>query len=65
MLNKIKISFAFLLLCLPFLAQAHGGHGTFEGSSLSHFMTSPLHIIPVVAFLAIGAFYLYRKTIVK
>jgi hypothetical protein len=62
MLNKMKISFASLLLCLPFLAQAHEGHGVFEGSSLSHYLTSPMHVIPVVAFVAIGAYFLYKKT---
>ncbi len=61
MLSRIKISFASLLLCLPFLAQAHEGHGTFSGGSLSHYLASPLHIIPVVAFVAIGAYFLYKK----
>ena len=65
MLNKIKISFAFLLFCLPFLAQAHEGHGTFEGGSLSHYLASPMHVIPVIAFVAIGAYFLYKKATTK
>ena len=61
MLNKIKISVASLLICLPFLAQAHEGHGAFTGGSLSHYLASPLHIIPVVAFVVIGAYFLYKR----
>ncbi len=61
MLNKMKISFASLMLCLPFLAQAHDGHGVFGGNSLSHYLASPMHVIPVVAFVAIGAYFLYKK----
>ncbi len=36
------------LLSYPLLAHAHPGHGFFDGISLAHFLTSPLHLITMV-----------------
>lgn len=65
MLNKLKISFASLMLCLPFLAEAHEGHGVFNGGSLSHYLASPMHILPVIAVVAIGVFFIYKRVTAK
>ncbi len=35
---------------LPGMAHAHPGHGNGDGTSVLHFMASPLHALPVLGF---------------
>lgn len=37
----------------PLAAFAHSGHGHFGGHHLMHFLSSPVHLVPVL--LALGA----------
>ena len=47
---------------LPFLAQAHEGHGHFHGYQLAHYLTSPAHAIPLALALIAGiAFFWSRR----
>lgn len=38
---------------------AHGDHGVGEGTSLFHYLLSPLHVFPIIGLALIG-FYLFR-----
>jgi uncharacterized membrane protein len=53
MIRKNTLSSALLIL-LPFLAQAHGGHGHFPGHELAHYLASPGHAIPILAVLVLS-----------
>lgn len=50
---------ATILLISSLSAVAHPGHGTGDGESVQHYVTSPLHVGPVLAgllmMLAVGA----------
>lgn len=47
-----KFAFSILLLSFPLTIFAHGGHGFFHGYELAHYLTSPIHAIPI--YLAVG-----------
>ena len=49
----------------PLAAFAHPGHhdGTDASTGLLHYVTSPLHMIPLTAALIVG-FYLVRRRVV-
>lgn len=50
---------------LPAIASAHPGHGNQpDGKSFLHFVTSPLHLLPVLvaAILFAGTAFLIRKS---
>ena len=49
---------------LPAIGLAHDGHGNqHDGNSLLHFLTSPLHVVPVLAaaILFAGMAFIFRK----
>ena len=47
---------------LPAIAMAHPGHGPVD-HGLAHYLTSPIHIIGVMAVVALGAvLYRYYRT---
>ncbi len=51
-------------LLVPFGIMAHPGHGTFTGTEISHYFTSPIHIGVGVALIVL-AIILIRKRITK
>ncbi len=61
-MHRIPTTLALLsLLCTPAALLAHGGHGTFSGHELAHYLTSPAHAIPVAAVLVLVVAYLIRR----
>ncbi|MCR9261775.1 MAG: hypothetical protein NXH95_18820 [Pseudomonadaceae bacterium] len=50
---KLKVALTLLAL-LPLSATAHDGHGSSQAHSLLHYLTEPLHIIPVAIVVALG-----------
>lgn len=61
-MSTVNKFFVFLsLICLPFLALAHEGHGVLEGHTLGHYVFNPMHAIPVVAVVLVVAIVLYRR----
>ncbi len=49
---------------LPVIGSAHSGHGNHrDGNSMLHYVTSPLHLLPVLvaAILFAGTAFLIRK----
>ncbi|XOV83695.1 MAG: hypothetical protein ACFHXK_00980 [bacterium] len=56
---KTKVTLALTAL-LPISAFAHDGHGSSHAHSLVHYLTEPLHVIPVVV-IAVAAWYLWRR----
>jgi hypothetical protein len=49
---------ATLMFSLPFLAQAHEGHGHFSGHELAHYLASPEHAIPLLAVLVLSIVFI-------
>jgi putative copper export protein len=56
-----KFKFTAILAALPFLTFAHTGHGVMEGSSMIHYLMSPMHMIPTAIIIAGVAVYFWRK----
>ncbi|MBP3193745.1 hypothetical protein [Natronogracilivirga saccharolytica] len=55
---------ALVMLIAVNSVQAHPGHGESDGHSLLHYITEPVHAIPLLgslAFLVVAAFWIYRK----
>lgn len=56
---KMKTVLALTAL-LPLTAIAHDGHGSSHAHSLMHYLTEPLHVIPVV-IVAVAIWYIWRR----
>jgi len=56
-----KFSLTALIATLPFLSFAHEGHGVMTGSSLIHYMLSPMHAISVGIAVVILVVFVIRK----
>jgi hypothetical protein len=56
-----------IITLLPFSVAAHPGHGTFDGLTPLHYISSPIHLIAVMAVisLAILGIQFLRKKIRK
>ncbi len=54
MRTRIFTLFAFFAFLLPTAALAHAGHGTFDGISFWHYLTSPLHLISAMVVLGVA-----------
>ncbi len=66
MRTKILTLLVFVLLLSPSTVLAHAGHGTFDGLSLWHYITSPLHLLFTMGVLAVVVFgvrYFIRRQI--
>lgn len=48
---KNGVSVLLILLIAAAGAWAHPGHGESEGHSLLHYLTEPLHIVPLIAVI--------------
>lgn len=63
MRTRILTLLAFFVVLSPTAVFAHIGHGGFDGITLWHYITSPLHLISVIAILSaviLGVRY-YKK----
>lgn len=63
-MKRLKL-LLLVLLTLVGSVSAHPGHGNFDGYMPIHYLTSPLHVVFILAF-ATGLIYLfkhYRKSI--
>ncbi len=56
MRTRIFTLLALIVFLSPTVVLAHVGHGTFDGHSFWHYLTSPLHLISVMAVLVITVF---------
>ena len=57
---KLKAALTLIAL-LPLSAVAHDGHGSSHAHSLMHYLTEPLHIIPVAVVVAVAWAVCRRK----
>jgi hypothetical protein len=56
----MKVCSLILLLVTPVFAFAHTGHGYLDGNSFFHYLTSPIHIGPII-FGMVLIFWYYRR----
>lgn len=57
-MKKLMFFFASLL---PFISNAHPGHGETEGFTITHYFTEPQHLVFILLTLAVVIFFLGRK----
>lgn len=55
-----KIMF-FLASFLPFISNAHPGHGETEGFTIKHYFTEPGHLVFLFLAMAVVIFFLGRS----
>ena len=58
MAHKNVLSILFLML--PLISSAHEGHDFFHGNELAHYLTSPMHSVPLT-LAVIAGFWMYFK----
>lgn len=64
-MNQVKKALlAISALLLSGVAVAHPGHGTFTGTEIGHYLTSPVHLGVALAAIVL-AIVLIRKRISK
>lgn len=61
MKRSIQLFIVSFLMALPSLAIAHDGHGVFNGSTLIHYLSSPLHAIPVLVGIVLLILFLPKQ----
>jgi hypothetical protein len=57
-MKKIMLFFASLL---PFISNAHPGHGETEGFTIKHYFTEPQHLVFIFLTMAVVIFFLGRR----
>jgi heme/copper-type cytochrome/quinol oxidase subunit 2 len=61
-MKHITTYLTLIFLLIASVSSAHPGHGTSNGIDILHYLTSPLHVILLVAVVA-GVFYVkYRQS---
>lgn len=64
-MNQVKKGLlAISALLVSGVAIAHPGHGTFNGTEITHYLTSPVHIGVAIAVILL-AIVLFRKRVFK
>jgi hypothetical protein len=51
----------FLASLLPFISNAHPGHGETEGFTITHYFTEPEHLVFIFLVMAVVIFFLGRS----
>ncbi len=61
-MKSLKIAFFTIMgLLIPVLSFAHEGHGVVNDNSILHYLSSSLHLAPVLIITAVVVFYIIRK----
>lgn len=61
-MKSLKIAlFTIVGLLIPVLSFAHEGHGIVNDNSFLHYLSSSLHLAPVLIIAAIAVFFVIRK----
>lgn len=60
-MKRSIIILAMLLVLCPIGLSAHEGHGWIEATQIGHYLTSPVHIIPVSLALGLGIYLWIRR----
>lgn len=61
-MKKLTLSSFFVALIVS-SAFAHEGHGSFQGTSPLHYLTSPLHVTIFLVVAAAVIYAFYKKSI--
>ncbi|RLD25489.1 MAG: hypothetical protein DRI54_04755 [Bacteroidetes bacterium] len=60
-MKSLKIAlFTVVALVSPFVSFAHEGHGVVNDSSVLHYLSSSLHLAPVLMVAAVAVFFVIR-----
>ncbi len=54
-----------LALMLPFISNAHPGHGGTDGFTITHYFTEPQHVTFILLAMAVVIFFLGRSKEIK
>lgn len=57
--KKTLLLFALTLSVIGVIA--HDGHGVVPGSQPGHYITSPVHLVPILALVVLFSIWAYRK----
>lgn len=61
-MKSLKLAlFTIAGLLIPFISFAHVGHGVVNDSSILHYLSSSLHLAPVLIITAVAVFFVIRK----
>ena len=61
-MKSLKIAlFTVVALVSPFISFAHEGHGVVNDSSILHYLSSSLHLAPVIIVAGIAVFFVIRN----
>jgi len=53
--------YSMVALLIPTISFAHEGHGVVDGNSILHYLSSSLHLAPVLLVAVVGVFFILRK----
>jgi hypothetical protein len=60
-MKKLSVLLSVAFMALPLSSFAHDGHGLFNGGEVIHYLSSPLHIFPILGVFVIGALFLVKR----
>ncbi|MDB5277492.1 MAG: hypothetical protein JWR61_2447 [Ferruginibacter sp.] len=49
----------------PFISEAHPGHGSTEGFTITHYFTEPVHVIVSLSIIVAAAIFIRYTSAVK
>ncbi|MDN3655245.1 hypothetical protein QWZ08_06405 [Ferruginibacter paludis] len=49
----------------PFISEAHPGHGSTEGFTITHYFTEPVHVIVSLSIIVAAAIFIRYRSAVK
>ncbi len=65
MLKSLKILVLIVISLNSVMLFAHPGHGNHTGHSLLHYITSPMHVLPLILVVGVGIFLLVQRHMKK
>lgn len=61
-MKSLKLAlFTMAGLLIPFISFAHEGHGVVNNNSFLHYLSSSLHLAPVLIIAAVAVFFVVRN----
>jgi hypothetical protein len=64
-MKKMIVIVSVLFTGQPFISEAHPGHGTTGGFTITHYFTEPVHVIVSLSIIVAAAMFIRYRTAVK